>query len=155
MCTVCLVVTWICAKIAGYNAGEAVGLFSGAQTISAVIGVGQETIKGLHMSAADKLSQENVIPVIYAVTYIFGTAGSAWIIAFLGPRLYGGFAKCHQDCLEEEAEMGQTLMNTPGYASSLREITFRCYKADNEWFAGGKRWPTWSNMCRARGAVFS
>ncbi len=139
MCVVCLVCTWICAKLAHYNAGEAVGLFSGAQTISAVIGVGQETINGLHISEAAKQSMNNVIPVMYAVTYVFGTAGSAWIIAFIGPRLMGGFAKCRQDCIDEEAQMGETLVDQPGYASSLREVPFRCYQVGNDWFGSGKK----------------
>lgn len=139
MCVICLVVTWACAKIAGYNAGEAVGLFSGAQTISAVIGVGQETIKGLDISEASKRSMSDIIPVMYAVCYVFGTAGSAWIIAFVGPSIYGGLDKCRKACEEEEAEMGNTLADQPGYASSLREVAFRCYSADNEWFAGGKK----------------
>lgn len=139
MAVVCLVVTWLCAKVAGYNAGEAVGLFSGAQTISAVIGVGQETIEGLHISESAKQSMNNIIPVMYAVTYVFGTAGSAWIVAFVGPRLMGGFTKCRQDCKEEEARMGQTLVDQPGYASSMREVSFRCYKVENEWFGAGKK----------------
>ena len=138
LCVVCLGVTWLCAKFAGYNAGEAVGLFSGAQTISAVIGVGQETINGLHISQAEKTSMNDIIPVMYAVTYVFGTAGSAWIVAFVGPRMMGGFAKCRKDCQLEEAEMGETLVDQPGYASSMREVAFRCYKVANEWFGTGK-----------------
>ena len=139
LCVICLVVCWACARLAGYNAGEAVGMFSGSQTISAVIGVGQETINGLDISAADKYSMSNIIPVMYAVTYVFGTAGSAWIIAFVGPRMMGGFAKCRKDCEQEEAEMGNTLMDQPGYASSLREIAFRTYKIENDWFGDGKK----------------
>lgn len=139
LCVVCLAVTWLCAKIAGYNAGEAVGLFSGAQTISAVIGVGQQTISGLHVDESSKQAMENIVPVMYAVTYVFGTAGSAWIIAFIGPRLMGGFAKCRQDCQAEEAQMGVTLVDQPGYASSMREVSFRCYKVTNEWFDNGKK----------------
>ena len=134
MCVVCLGVTWLCAKIAGYNAGEAVGLYAGAQTISAAIGVGQETIAGLSMDAAQKAAESNVIPVIYAVTYVFGTAGSAWIVAYLGPVLMGGMKKCRQDCVEEEAEMGQSLTDQPGYDSSRRDVSFRVYKAANAWF---------------------
>lgn len=139
MAVICLGVTWLCAKVAGYNAGEAVGLFSGAQTISAVIGVGQETINGLHISESAKQSMNNIIPVMYAVTYVFGTAGSAWIVAFVGPRLMGGFAKCRQDCKDEEARMGETLVDQPGYASSMREVSFRCYKVENDWFGTGKK----------------
>lgn len=140
MCVVCLVVTWACAKLAGYNAGEAVGLFSGAQTISAVIGVGQETINGLKLPEATKQSMDNIIPVMYAVTYVFGTAGSAWLIAFVGPLFYGGLKKSRQDCAAQEAKMGNTLSSQPGYASSLREVSFRCYTAKNAWFAAtGKK----------------
>lgn len=139
LAVVCLGVTWICAKLAGYNAGEAVGLFAGAQTISAVIGVGQQTISGLNVDEASKTAMENIIPVMYAVAYVFGTAGSAWIIAFVGPALYGGMKKCRQDCIAEEAEMGETLVDQPGYDSSLREVTFRCYKVTNDWFANGKK----------------
>ncbi len=75
LCVVCLGVTWLVGKLAGYNAGEAVGMYSGAQTISAVIGVGQETISGLDISEAAKTAQNNIIPVMYAVTYVFGTPG--------------------------------------------------------------------------------
>ncbi len=139
VCVVCLLVTWLCAKFAHYNAGEAVGLFSGAQTISAVIGVGQETIGGLDISSAEKSAMENIIPVMYAVTYLFGTAGSAWIIAFVGPMLMGGMAKCRQDCVKEEAEMGETLVDQPGYDTSLREVSFRTYKVNNPWFGTGKK----------------
>ena len=134
MCVFCLGITWLCAKIAGYNAGEAVGLYAGAQTISAAIGVGQETIAGLSMDAAQKAAESNVIPVIYAVTYVFGTAGSAWIVAYLGPVLMGGMKICRQDCVEEEAEMGQSLTDQPGYDSSRRDVSFRVYKASNAWF---------------------
>lgn len=134
LCVVCLAVTWACGKLAHYDAGEATGLFAGAQTISAVIGVGQETINGLSISQSEKQAMDNIIPVMYAVTYLFGTAGSAWIVAFLGPKLMGGLAKCRQACQEEEALMGNTLMDQPGYASGMREVTFRCYKVTNEWF---------------------
>lgn len=139
MCAVCLGVSWLVAKIAGYNAGEAVGLYAGAQTISAAIGVGQETINGLDISQTMKTAQDNVIPVMYAVCYVFGTAGSAWIIAFLGPAMMGGLKKCRQDCVQMEAEMGESLINQPGYASSRREVTFRTYKVSNPWFTSSGR----------------
>ena len=35
----------------------------------------------------------NIIPVAYAVTYIFGTAGSAWVLSSLGPKMLGGLEK--------------------------------------------------------------
>ena len=81
MCVVCFAVTVGVALLFGYNPGEAAGLFAGAQTISAVIGVGDDTIRTLTASAADKQNWMDMVPVCYAVTYIFGTIGSAYILA--------------------------------------------------------------------------
>ncbi len=89
VCALCLIVTIITAKIMGYNVGETIGLFSGAQTISAVIGVGTDTMTSIGMSASEKARMTDMIPVCYAVTYVFGTIGSAYILANLGPALLG------------------------------------------------------------------
>lgn len=151
MCACCLVATWVCAKLAGYDAGGAVGLFAGAQTISAVIGVGQDTISGLSIPDATKQSMYDIIPVIYAVAYVFGTAGSAWIIAFVGPSMMGGLAKCRKECQDEEAKMGETLVDQPGYASSMREVSFRCYKVTNDWFGTGRKVSEFENYVLSQG----
>ena len=44
----------------------------------------------LGIPATDKTDMINVMPVAYAVSYIFGTAGSAWIMSDIAPRLLGG-----------------------------------------------------------------
>lgn len=90
----------------GYNAGEAAGLLAGAQTISAVIGVADDTINGLNISTEQKNNMINIIPVAYAVTYIYGTAGSAWVLSSLGPKMLGGLEKVKAACKELEAKMG-------------------------------------------------
>ena len=82
----------------GYNVGEAAGLLAGSQTISAVIGVAGDTINELNISPETKEAYNNIIPVSYAVTYIFGTAGSAWVLGSLGPRLLGGLDKVKAAC---------------------------------------------------------
>ena len=61
MCLFILAVTWATALVMGYNVGEAAGLLSGAQTISAVIGVAGDTINGLSLSADDKQKFINII----------------------------------------------------------------------------------------------
>lgn len=138
MCVSCLLATWALAKLMGYNAGEAAGLLAGSQTISAVIGVAQDTINGLNISAAEKSSLINIIPVSYAVTYIFGTAGSAWVLASIGPRLFGGLKKVKAACKELEAKLGQTEDDQPGFVNALRPVVFRAYKIENDWFEAGK-----------------
>lgn len=66
VCFLCFGVTWLCAKLMNYDAAIATGLFSGAQTISAVIGVGADTISSLHISAEEKKHMIDLIPVCYA-----------------------------------------------------------------------------------------
>lgn len=139
MCIFCLIIPWILAKIMGYNAGEAAGLLAGSQTISAVIGVAGDTIKELNVDQATKDSYINIIPVAYAVTYIFGTAGSAWVLASLGPKLLGGLDKVKADCKELEAKMGNDEADQPGFIHAARPVTFRAYKIENDWFGEGKK----------------
>ena len=139
MCIVSLIAPWILAKIMGYHVGEAAGLLAGSQTISAVIGVASDTINQLSISDAQKATFINAIPVAYAVTYIFGTAGSAWILASLGPKMLGGLDKVKADCKELEAKMGSDdESEQPGFMPAARPITFRAYKISNDWFGAGK-----------------
>lgn len=138
MCVGCLVITWLLALLMGYNAGEAAGLLAGAQTISAVIGVAEDTINGLNIDASQKTAMINIIPVAYAVTYIFGTAGSAWVLASLGPKMLGGLAKVKEACKELEAKMGTSEADEPGFEHARRPVVFRAYRIENDWFGNGK-----------------
>ena len=67
MCLFCLLAPFVLAKIMGYSAGEAAGLLAGSQTISAVLGVAEDTINQLGIPVADKTDMINVMPVAYAV----------------------------------------------------------------------------------------
>lgn len=135
MCALCLGVTVGVALIFGYNPGEAAGLFSGAQTISAVIGVGDDTIRTLSASAADKQNWIDLVPVCYAVTYIFGTIGSAYILAYVGPAMLGGLAKVKAQTVELEKSMNESsLTSDPAFINALRPVVFRAYKADGDFF---------------------
>lgn len=138
MCVGCLVITWILALIMGYNAGEAAGLLAGAQTISAVIGVADDTINGLNISTEQKNNMINIIPVAYAVTYIYGTAGSAWVLSSLGPKMLGGLEKVKAACKELGAKMGTSEADEPGFEHARRPVVFRAYTIENNWFGNGK-----------------
>ncbi len=135
MCVLCFAVTVGVAFCFGYNAGEAVGLFAGSQTISAVIGVGDDTIRNLSASASDKQNWMDLIPVCYAVTYIFGTIGSAYILSSIGPAMLGGIKKVKAQTAELEKSMNDSSVTTdPAYINALRPVVFRAYKADGEFF---------------------
>lgn len=135
LCVVCLLVTLGIAKIFGYSPGEAAGLLSGAQTISAVIGVGGDTIATLNVSAADKKMWTDMIPVCYAVTYIFGTIGSAYILGNIGPRLLGGLDKVKQQTAQLALQLNQSsIASDPSYIDSNRQVVFRAYRAESSYF---------------------
>lgn len=136
MCVLCLVVTWGVALLFHYNVGEALGLFAGAQTMSAVIGVGQDAIANMDISGDEKTSLTSMIPVCYAVTYIFGTIGSAWILGSLGPMLLGGLKKIRKETAELEKSMNRNVIgDDPAYINALRPVVYRAYKVEGEYFS--------------------
>lgn len=135
LCLMCLGSVWLFASLMGYNVAQAAGLLAGSQTMSAVLGVATDTIRQLPDGATMDLS---VMPVCYAVTYIFGTAGSAWILGTLGPRLLGGVQKVKAAARELESSMGGDLSLKAGFNPAARAIVFRTFSADNEWFNPGR-----------------
>jgi putative transport protein len=138
MCVFILLSTWGISLVMGYNAGEAAGLLSGSQTISAVLGVAGDTLHGMGITDTELKKMTDIMPVAYAVTYIFGTAGSAWILARLGPKMLGGIDKVKASCRELELHMGSDDSEKPGFMAAKREVEFRCYRLENGWFAKGR-----------------
>lgn len=135
MCAVVLLTTIGVAKLFHYNPGEAAGLFAGAQTVSAVIGVADDAIQNMSASAADKSSWINIVPVAYAVTYIFGTIGSAWILGSLGPVLLGGIKKVRQQTEDLERSMNEDPTDSdPALVNAWRPVVYRAYRAEGEYF---------------------
>lgn len=135
MCVLCFLVTWGTAVVLHYNTGETLGLFAGAQTISAVIGVGQDAIGNMDIAASQKTAMQNIIPVCYAVTYIFGTIGSAWILGSLGPAMLGGLKKVRKETADLAASMNKSdLDSDPAYINALRPVVYRAYKTDGQFF---------------------
>ena len=136
VCVLCLLSVWVVALCMGYNIGEAVGLLSGSQTMSAVIGVGTDTINSLDVSAEEKQKWLGMIPVCYAVTYVFGTIGSAYILANLGPWLLGGLKKVKAETVELEKKLNYgTATTDPNYIQAQRPVVFRAYKVTDSFFS--------------------
>lgn len=139
VCFLCLGVTLGIAKLLGYDPGMAAGLFSGSQTISAVIGVGTDTITSLSGEASSKQHWIDMIPVCYAVTYIFGTIGSAYILGKLGPAMLGGIEKVKLQTKELEQSMRNAdVSDDPSIEVANRAVDFRAYRVKAEWFANGR-----------------
>lgn len=87
LCVVCLLAAYTAARLLHYDMGTAAGLLAGAFTESTVIGTASDAIGRLAISAADKTSLTNNIPVAYAVTYLIGTGFIVWFLPNMGPKL--------------------------------------------------------------------
>jgi putative transport protein len=125
----CLLVPLVCAKIAGLDLGYAVGLYAGSQTISASIGVASDQITRLGLPAEQAQAYLDAIPIGYAVTYIFGTIGSAIVLAQIGPKLIG--VDLPAVCAEYEKQMGGGQAGLdPGVFSTYRRVEVRAYRID-------------------------
>jgi len=128
-CLASLLTAYVVARFLGYDVGAAAGLLSGSQTISAVLGVATDAINQLNISAEQKTALINNMPVAYAVTYIFGTAGSAWLLASIGPKLLR--VDIAAECKKLEAKMGAEEAE-PGVISMARRFDVRAYRVTNQ-----------------------
>jgi len=103
-CVFCLGIAVVIARFAGYDLGYAAGLYAGSQTISASMGLATDAINRMGLPADQAKGLLDGMPVAYAVSYMFGTIGSAIILALLGPRLLG--IDLAAACKDYEAKQG-------------------------------------------------
>jgi len=124
-CVLSLVAVVVIAKIAGYDLGYAAGFFSGTQTISAAMGLSTDAINRLGLPADQAKAMIDSMPVAYAVTYMFGTIGSAIVIAVLGPTLLR--IDLVAACKDYEEKQGGT-KEIGGAGSAWRRWEVRAFK---------------------------
>ncbi|MDW5317354.1 aspartate-alanine antiporter [Rhizobium sp. PL01] len=125
VCIYCLAVPVIIAMLAGYDVGSAAGLYAGSQTISASMGLATDAINRTGLPPDQATTMLNAMPIAYAVTYIFGTAGSAVILGIIGPRLLGidlaAACKDYETRHSAAAELG-------GAGSAWHRFELRAYR---------------------------
>src|SRR5438132_1592421 len=131
-CVFSLVACVVVAKLAGYDLGYAAGLYSGSQTISASMGLATDAINRLGLAADQTKAYLDNMPVAYAVTYMFGTMGSAIVIAVIGPKLLGIDLVAACKDYEEKHGGGKKQLGGPGTAWTRWAL--RAYKVQ----PGGK-----------------
>ncbi len=125
VCVFCLLGAYLAAKFAGYDVGSAAGLYAGSQTISASMGLATDAINRLGLPPEQSKNLLDAMPVAYAVTYIFGTIGSAIIIALLGPALLG--IDLEAACKRYEEQHGGTKV-AGGPGTAWHQFAMRAYR---------------------------
>ena len=84
-----LLTAYAAAVLLGYDKGTAAGLLAGSLTQSAILGSAGDAIARLDGGPEEKRQLGENVAVAYAVSYLFGTAGVAWFLSRVGPRLLG------------------------------------------------------------------
>jgi putative transport protein len=132
LAVVCLMTAYGAAVIAGLDAGSAAGLLSGASTISSVIGVSADSINQLAVPPEQKALLIDQITIAFAVTFIFGTAGTAWFLSVIGPRILR--VDLAEECRKLEQQMGEDPEYEVGVTSAYRRFSTRAYRVENREF---------------------
>jgi putative transport protein len=125
VCLLCLATAVLVAKLFHFDAGYGTGVFGGACTVSAVLGVGADAINQLPLGQELKQRSINEMSIAFAVTYIFGTAGVAWFLAALGPKILG--VNLADACGKLESELGGDEPD-PSVHSAYHLIDVRTYR---------------------------
>jgi putative transport protein len=126
LCVFCLVVPVIVAKMAGYDLGYAAGLYAGSQTISASMGLATDAINRNGLPADQTKALLDNMPVAYAVTYLFGTVGSAIVLAVIGPPLLG--IDLVAACKDYEEKNGGASKELGGAGSAWHRWELRAFR---------------------------
>ena len=122
-------------KILGFNPGLTAGLLSGAYTNSGTLGVATDYLGQIGLSTDNAKAMASLTAIAYAVTYPFGTAGAAWFLATLAPKLL----KVDLANASKELESKLGVSNTePGVTSAYRPVIARAYLVENGGLAGRK-----------------
>ena len=137
-CVFSLMACVVIAKFAGYDLGYSAGFYSGSQTISAAMGLSTDAINRLGLEPAKAKALLDSMPVAYAVTYMFGTMGSAIVIAVLGPKLLG--INLFTACKDYEEKQGGT-KELGGAGSAWRRWEVRAFRVAQGGKAVGLRVP--------------
>jgi putative transport protein len=142
----------------GYDPGTAAGLIAGSLTESAAIGTAMDAISKLDAPEAAREAMANNIAVAFAVTYLVGVIGAAWVLSQLAPKLLR--INLADECRKLEESMQGGGLET---ASARREFELRAYElepgspwvgrsvADFEAAGGGTR--VFIERVRSRGEI--
>jgi putative transport protein len=126
LCITCLLAAFAAARILNYDMGTAAGLLAGAFTESTVIGTASDAIGRLSISAADKTSFINNIPVAYAVTYLIGTGFVVWFLPNVGPKLMR--VNLREEARKLQAQMSGSEKGGGSGLSAFQSLAVRAYQ---------------------------
>jgi len=120
-----LMVGYSVARLFHYDAGTAAGLLAGSLTESAAIGTAMDAISRLGIPETVREAMTNNIPVAFAVTYMIGMTGAAWILSQVAPWLM------RIDLADQCRQLEETMRGAqPPVLTARRNFELRAYAID-------------------------
>ena len=141
------------ALLMGYDNGIATGLYAGAQTASACLGMVSDTVKELPVDESQREYLLMIIPACYAVTYMFGTVGTVWFLTSMAPKMMGGMNKVKDEVARIEGEMDNSGHLAPGQIQASRSVAFRGFKVNNIYFSTPRNIRETEDYLRSLGVI--
>ncbi|MDD5072573.1 MAG: aspartate-alanine antiporter [Candidatus Omnitrophica bacterium] len=117
-------------KAAHFDKGTTAGMFAGSMTTSAALGTGGDAVKRLDVTPDEKNALDSNMAIAYAITYIFGTAGTI-VLVKLAPVLFKIDLKAEAKKLEEQMGGSGSDEENQGTFSWTQRLDMRAYRALN------------------------
>jgi putative transport protein len=122
---VALAGVYLSVQVFGFDAGTGAGIFAGALTASAALGVAGDTILRLGLPDAQRQAMETNLTTAFAASYMIGVVVTTWFLARAGPWILR--TNLADACRQLESAMG---VMSPGgeRVSAYREFVVRAYR---------------------------
>jgi len=127
VCFAGLATAILLGKLMNFDEGTTAGMLAGAMTQSAAIGTAEGAIVHLPIGDAQKTLLDSNIVVAYAITYIFGTAGTIVFLKMV-PRILRINLKQEARKLEEQMAGGAASAEKPELFSWTKQLELRAYR---------------------------
>lgn len=125
LCTISVATAYAMAVSLGWDAGTGAGLLAGGTTTSPLVGITTDTLKD---AVADPDARSRMISNVamgYAVTYLFGAAGTAYFLITIGFRMLDRDLPAR--CKEYEKELGGADADA---TSAYQQWAIRAYRIE-------------------------
>lgn len=125
LCTVAVGTACAAAVFMRWDAGTGAGLLAGGTTTSPLVGIATDALKAAvaDPDALDRMTSN--VAMGYAVTYLFGAAGTAYFLVTIGFRMLGRDTAAR--CREYEQHLGA---GDGGSESAYQQWTIRAYRIE-------------------------
>ncbi|MBN1375803.1 MAG: aspartate-alanine antiporter [Dehalococcoidia bacterium] len=130
-----LAIAILLGKLMNFDQGTTAGMLAGAMTQSATIGTAEGAITYLPLTDAQKSLLESNVAVAYAITYIFGTAGTIVFMKMI-PHMLRFNLKQEARKLEEQMSGSDTEAEKPEMFSWTKQLELRAYRIHANGAAG-------------------